>query len=233
MLCTYSYVFLSLIIFLASNTNANLNLFDKRECTLCKDPGRAVNWNYPLQYDGLASTCLDVYMNMRNEGVQDGDDVCQSIQFTLAHECCYEIPANQCSLCQSNNGTYLNTNWNSEVNYQGETVTCGDVNALLSAEELDNLICLSAREDLWNECCTPQEGGNTGMGGILPPLISDVSDSDTSSGQSGGSWGSDVSGFDGNVFFRRPNGTRSLQSSHTMSMIMMLLVGVGIGLYCL
>ena len=74
------------------------------------------------------------------------------------------------------------------------------------------------------------------MGGILPPLISDVSDSDTSSGQSGGSsWGSDVSGFDGNVFFRRPNGARSLQSSHTMSMIMMLLVGVGVGidLYCL
>ena len=122
-----------------------------KECSLCRDTGSLIKWNQPLTYDGLASTCLDVYMNLRSEKVQDGDDRCQSVQFTVSNECCHKMPTNQCSLCQSSNGTFLNTNWNSEVNYQGEIVTCGDVNAMLSSEELDGILCLSARDDLWNQ----------------------------------------------------------------------------------
>ena len=195
-----------------------------KECTLCKDPSKAINWNHPLTYDGLASTCLDVYMNLRSEGIQDGDDVCQSVQFTVAHECCFKIPTNQCSLCQSQNGTYLNTNWNSDVEYLGESLTCGDVNALLSAEELDGLLCQSAREDLWNQCCTPQEGGNTGMGGILPPLTNDISNGSgkESTGQS--SWGNN-GGFDSNTFFRR-NGDTNLCSVHILTLVVLLIASL-------
>ena len=112
------------------------------------------------------------------------------------------MPSNQCSLCQSTNGTYLNTNWNADVTYQGESVTCSDVNAMLSSEEMDSILCQSAREDLWIECCTPQEGGNTGLGGILPTLAPGVSDG----GESGPSgWDSSAydTGFAGNTFYRR------------------------------
>ena len=189
------------------------DLFDEccfKECSLCKDPGWAINWNHPLSYEGLASTCLDVYVNLRSEMVQDGDNRCQSIQFTLAQECCYKMPTNQCSLCQSSNGTYLNTNWNSEVDYQGERVTCGDVNALLSLEEIDSILCQSARDDLWLQCCTPQQGGNTGLGGILPTLAPGVSDSDES-GWTGTSYDG---GFD-TTFFRR-NGAQSLGSLYQL-----------------
>jgi hypothetical protein len=185
------------------------DLFDSccfKECSLCTDPGWVINWNKPLTYDGLASTCLDVYMNMRSDMVQDGDDLCQSIQFTVSQECCLKMPKNQCSLCQSNNGTYLNTNWNQEVNYQGEKLTCGDINALLSAEELDSILCISARDDLWNPCCTPQQGGNSLLE-LGPPLEAEVSDSDSDSGLPGwDSWNStadDEGNYGLGGYFRR------------------------------
>jgi len=134
------------------------------------------------------------------------------------------MPTNQCSLCQSSNGTYLNTNWNQEVDYQGEKLTCGDINALLSTEELDSILCLSARDDLWNPCCTPQQGGNALLG-FGPPLEPEVSDSDGESGISGwDSWNStadeeDNYGLGG--FFRR-NKAQTCRS--TSAALMVLLV---------
>jgi len=189
------------------------DLFDRccfKQCSLC-DEGWAVNWNHPLTFNGLASTCLDVFMNLRNEGVQDGHDRCLSVRFTVSHECCYKMPTNQCSLCQASNGTFLNTNWNAEVVYQGQVASCGDVNALLSSEEIDSILCLSARDDFWNQCCTPQQGGNTGLGGILP-IVPEASDSTTPSNTGSGE---DGTSFSSNTYFRRPSGTqypRSLDS---------------------
>ena len=193
-------------------------LFDSccfKECSLCKGTGWLVNWNHALTYEGLASTCLDVYMSLRSERVHDGENRCQSIQFTVSNECCDKMPVNQCSLCQSSNGTYLNTNWNNEVNYQGELVTCGDVNAMLSSEELDGSLCLAARDDLWIQCCTPQQGGSTA---ILPtgqnnldPLISDKSD------QFG--WNSNGQGGLGDFSIYRRNGAKRLPSFSAMTMV--------------
>lgn len=203
------------------------DLFDSccfKECNLCMDPGWVINWNHPLTYDGLASTCLDVFMNLRSERVQDGDDLCQSVQFTVSHECCLKMPTNQCSLCQSSNGTYLNTNWNQEVTYQSEELTCGDVNALLSTEELDSILCLSARDDLWNPCCTPQQGGNALLE-FGPPLEPEVSDSDGETGQLGwDSWNSTAGEADnyGLGLFRR-NKAQTCRSSSAA--LMVLLVG--------
>jgi len=202
-----------------------------KPCTLCKDAEHSINWNLPLTYEGLASTCLDVYLNLRSERLQEGDDRCQSIQFTVSDECCHKLPTNQCSLCQTSDGTYLNTNWNAEVNYLGEKVTCGDVNAKLSSEELDGILCLSARDDLWNQCCTPQLGGNTGLGGILPTeqndlgtlapgvLVPQVSDSDESNQSPGAS-------FDDGSFttFHRRNGAHHSQLLYTVVMLPFIVV---------
>ncbi len=44
--------------------------------------------------------------------------------------------------------------------HQGEKLTCGDINVLLSTEELVSILCLATRDNLWNPCCTPQQGGN-------------------------------------------------------------------------
>jgi chitinase len=142
-----------------------------KQCNLCKNTGWAIEWNKKLTFDNLASTCLDVFMNLRSEMIQQGDDKCQSIQYTVSYECCYKLPTNQCSLCQASNGTFLNTNWDSEVKYQEKKMTCGDVHAILSSEEIDGALCLEARETLWSQCCTPQKGKIN-----LPTLPSGVSD---------------------------------------------------------
>merc|ERR1712176_566243 len=185
------------------------DLFDHccyRECNLCKDAAHSIDWNHQLSYEGLASTCLDVYMNLHSEKVQDGDDRCQSIQFTVSQECCHKLPTNQCSLCQSSDGTFLNTNWNNVVSYQGEKVTCSDVNAMLSSEELDSILCLSARDDLWIQCCTPQQGGNTGLGGILPTLAPKVSDRNPTNSMGSTESSTHEDGeFQGSSFYRRNN----------------------------
>jgi chitinase len=157
------------------------NLFGSccyKQCGLCKDPGWAIDWNQKLTFNNLASTCMDVFMSLRSERIQEDDEKCRSIQYTVSNECCYKLPTRQCSLCQANNGTFLNTNWNSEVTYQEKDMTCGEVSAILSSEEIDGALCVEARETLWNQCCTPQEGGNLN----LPTLPSGVAD------DNGGSW---------------------------------------------
>ena len=201
------------------------DLFDTccfEQCNLCSDPGWAVDWNHPLTYDGLASTCIDVFMNLRNERVKSGDDRCVSVQQAVSHDCCYKMPMNQCSLCQSSNGTYLNTNWNYEVTYQGESVTCSDVNAKLSSEELDGLLCLTTRDELWDKCCVPHEGGNIGLAGILPIMPPEVSDQDNNGGaptgyEDGGGLG---------TFFRR-NEAQNSRPSHIL-LTMLPLVGIAL-----
>jgi len=128
----------------------------------------------------------------------------------VSHECCYEAPQNQCFLCKTSDGSYLNTNWNSPLLYQGEHVTCGDVNAMLSSKELDSSICLSARDELWDVCCTPHEGGNTGLGGILPP--SPESNPYPATADSGGSNPYGIAGFNENAYFRRPSAAVKVNS---------------------
>ena len=170
-----------------------------KPCNIC-DQGWAMDWNHALSYEGLASTCLDVYTSLRSERVADGDDRCVSIQYTVSNECCYKMPTNQCALCQSSNGTFLNTNWNYEVTYLGATVTCGDISAMLSSEELDSAVCLTARDEFWNKCCVPQQGGYKGIGGVFPTLPPEVSEHDsTESDPTGVSYGDE--GFA--TFFRR------------------------------
>lgn len=200
--------------------NTKHEVFDTccfQQCELCTDPGWAVDWNRPLSYDGLASTCIDVYMNLRNEMVAAGDDRCLTVQHTLSEACCYKIPSNQCSLCQNSNGTFLNTNWNYEVTYQGASITCSDVSAMLSSEELDSLLCLSTRDQLWNDCCVPHEGGDSGLVGILPSLPPEVSDENE--GGSTSAWNpSEQDDLGLTTFFRRNASHRLLHSSHVISL---------------
>ena len=143
-----------------------------KQCNLCRDSDLAIDWNRKLTFNNLASTCKDVFMSLRSERIQEGDDRCLSVQYTVSRECCYKLPTNQCSLCQANNGTFLNTNWNAEVSYQGSQMTCGDVNAILSSEEVDGALCMVARENYWNKCCTPQEGGNINLPILPSPGVS-------------------------------------------------------------
>lgn len=194
-----------------------------KQCSLCKDEGWAVDWNHKLTYEGLASTCMDVYTSLRSERIKEGDDKCESIQFTISSECCYKMPTNQCALCQNSNGTFLNTNWNNEVEYQGSSMTCSDVNAMLSSEEIDSVLCLTARDDLWNQCCLPQLGGNgDGIGDIL------ASDQEESSGGSSGSGGI-VYGDDGDFGFTtmyRRNGADKMHSVYALVFSSLVVVGL-------
>lgn len=195
------------------------------QCKLCKEPAYAVNWNYDLQIEGLASTCMDVYTGLRSEGIKEGDDKCESIKFAVSHECCYKLPTNQCALCLNSNGTFLNTNWNNEVTYQGVTKTCSDVNAILGSEELDSAICLIARDEFWSACCLPQEGGNSDEIGDL--LNGDneagvVAETDSSYG---GSSFYDTSGFGdfGNMYIR-PSAATSLGFSVAVAVSLIVAV---------
>ena len=120
------------------------------QCKLCEEPTYAVNWNYKLNIEGLASTCMDMYTSLRSEGIKDGDHKCESIKSTVSHECCYKLPKNQCAVCLNSEGTFVNTNWNNEVTYQGLRTTCSDLNAILSSEELDSAVIL--------ECVLPPPG---------------------------------------------------------------------------
>jgi hypothetical protein len=192
------------------------------QCNICKT-GWAVNWNHDLQLEGLASTCMDVYTSLRSERIKEGSDKCESIKFAVEHECCYKLPNNQCALCQNSNGTFLNTNWNNEVEYQGATRTCSDLNAILGSEELDSIICLTARDDYWDDCCLPQEGGNGDeVGDIL------ASESELASDESGGSSYSTSDFGDFGSMYIRPSSAKKL--SHFISTLAVVLLVAGLGL---
>lgn len=141
-------------------TSARDDAFDTccyKQCDLCDEPKWVVDWNHPLTFEGAESSCLDAYMMLYSEKVEEESDRCGWVRDTLGSECCYRLPSNQCSLCQTSDGKYLSTNWNYGVFYKDAAVTCGDVNALLSAEELDSDTCLVARDQLWDSCCVPHE----------------------------------------------------------------------------
>ena len=158
------------------------------QCKLCKEPDYAVDWNHDLNIQGLASTCMDVYTSLRSEGIEESDDKCESVKFAISHQCCYKLPTNQCALCLNSNGTFLNTNWNNEVKYQGVTKTCSDVNAILGSEELDSSICIMARDEYWDDCCLPQEGGNSNEVGDLFAVNAGVQIETDSTSYSGNSY---------------------------------------------
>jgi hypothetical protein len=102
-------------------------------------------------------------------------------------------------------------------------MTCSDVNAMLSSEEIDSILCLTARDDLWNQCCLPQLGGNgDGIGDIL------ASDKEESSGGSSGSGGI-VYGDDGDFGFTtmyRRNGADKMHSVYALVFSSLVVVGL-------
>jgi hypothetical protein len=84
-----------------------------------------------------------------------------------------------------------------------------------------------ARDEYWNVCCLPQEGGNSdGIGEILASDSGPEIESDADSGGSANSF-SDTSGFgDFGAMYIRP----SAATRHAAISTSLLLIAVGLGM---
>jgi biotin carboxyl carrier protein len=134
---------------------AQENIFDDccfQPCEMCSGAGESINWASSTTFNGVTQTCTDVYWMLINDGIETTNPVCNGVS-QLSRDCCFRMPAYQCTLCRDDNGVTYNTRWMEEVKVGGVTKTCGDFNTLLSTQEADSLTCTSAREEIFDACC--------------------------------------------------------------------------------
>jgi len=133
---------------------AQENIFNSccfEQCEMC-EAGASINWAAATTFNGQSQSCTDVYWLLVSESVEAGTQTCNGLS-QVSKDCCYQIPTQQCTLCQDENGATYNTRWNKEVTVNGITKSCGDFNSLLATQEHDSKTCSMAKGEIFGECC--------------------------------------------------------------------------------
>jgi len=122
-----------------------------QQCELC-EVGASINWAAQTSFNGLSQSCTDVYWSLVSESVESDSQTCGTLSQASA-DCCFQIPSQQCTLCQDDNAATYNTRWNKEVVVNGITKSCGDFNSLLATQEKDSETCSLAKDAIFTQCC--------------------------------------------------------------------------------
>jgi hypothetical protein len=100
------------------------------------------------------TTCSDVDQTLINDYAK-GSEECDSAKRALGGTCCYSYPDNPCMLCRSET-EFMDLRALELIEYNGEEMTCFDLNKKLAPEENDSQMCLVAQMDHWDKCCYNQ-----------------------------------------------------------------------------
>ena len=129
-------------------------------CGLCKkdDASLSLLWANEVEYDGKSVSC-GVVDNILNAEEQGGT-TCDSARENYFEDCCFD----KCSLCSSGqdseDGKKPQLAWDFVVDFEQSTKTCGDIEAIFAAKEVETSSkeCKSAKEDYEVLCCfTPPD----------------------------------------------------------------------------
>ena len=125
------------------------------KCRLCPDPSTQgmKDW-IEVEYDGETMTCGDADMAVLSDFVK-GSEQCDAAKQSLGATCCYNYADTPCSLCRSETD-FMDLRALAEIEYKGETISCGDLNKRLGPDESDSDICLDAQKEHWDTCCYNQ-----------------------------------------------------------------------------
>ena len=125
------------------------------KCRLCPDPStQGMKEWLEVDYNGETMTCADADMTAISEFAK-GSDECDAAKSSLGSQCCFNYPEDPCMMCRSET-QFMDLRALGEIEFEGETMTCGDLSKRLGPEERDSQMCMAAQSDLWDSCCYNQ-----------------------------------------------------------------------------
>ena len=78
--------------------------------------------------------------------------MCTDVLSSFGEECCYKYPSNPCDLCMKGDKKFTLMPAE-EVDYDGSTFTCAEVNNFLSLFESTNTGFSEAQDAAFDTCC--------------------------------------------------------------------------------
>ena len=133
--------------------DAQADLFDQccfNQCKLCE--GKGVRWWVEVEFDGDNVNCGELESVLYRNSTEEEDELCSEVLSNHAEECCYDFPENPCDICTSGEQR-LTLMPAEELEFDGSTYTCAEVNNFVSVFDSDSMQCdvaVSAGADL---CC--------------------------------------------------------------------------------
>lgn len=125
------------------------------KCRLCPDPSTQGTRDWlEVEYEGETMTCGDADMAILGDFVK-GSEECDAAKQSLGSTCCYNYADSPCSLCRSET-EFMDLRATADVEYDGESMTCGDLDSRLRPDENDSETCLAAQKEHWDACCYNQ-----------------------------------------------------------------------------
>jgi len=120
------------------------------QCTLCE--GKGVKWWHQVEYDDKSMNCGELGSFLFSEEITASNNTCKEILTDFGDECCYTYPNDPCDICNSD-GKKLTLMPAGEVEFDGSSFTCAEVNNFLSPFEASSKQCLEAKGKTMEGCC--------------------------------------------------------------------------------
>ena len=119
-------------------------------CTICD--GSTLDYIATVPFQTQQTTCGRLNEMVSEEGILVGSNTCNSVRDMYRESCCF----NECQLCQTPNGKYMDMKKDYIVQQGGYEASCNEVNTILSSAPKDDDLCLNAQTQLSDECCYEQ-----------------------------------------------------------------------------
>jgi len=125
-------------------------------CHMC--PHRLdVNADAMIDFEGKIVSCIDLQVTL--SGFLHGSNKCNALVTLYQDVCCGQsfsplsISTTPCSICMLNS-VHHELKSEAEVEYKGKSISCLDVNSILSNSEIESSeVCSSTQSFLFDDCC--------------------------------------------------------------------------------
>lgn len=133
--------------------NVQSELWDQccfNQCKLCE--GKGVRWWHEVEFQDEPLNCGELDSVLYANATEEEDDLCKEVLSDFGEECCYTYPEDPCDVC-SKGGKKLTLMPAEEVEYDGSTYTCAEVNNFVSPFESSSSQCSDAQDVGFDTCC--------------------------------------------------------------------------------
>ena len=137
------------------------------QCTLCQ--GQGIKWWNEVEVDEEPLNCGELDARLYADETEEEDEECSETLDEFQNECCYDYPDDPCDVC-TDDGKKLTLMPNEEVEYEGSTFTCAEVNNFLSPFESSSKQCAEVK-GLGKDTCCFDRCSLCGEGARLDPEV--------------------------------------------------------------
>ena len=131
-------------------------------CTICGE--KMLDGDRGITFGDQETTCGNINEQLAAQDIDKSSGICDTIGEMYSDQCCYD----ECSLCESPDGTTLDLRPDRVVRQGGYEATCLEITEALSSSGDDSL-CADARDQLGGQCCLAQCELCSGLPGETAP----------------------------------------------------------------